>query len=252
MQSDYVTVWKKVGETPYDVVVKYRQEHNIPENVKICYTGRLDPMAQGILPLLIGEKCKEMSDHLAKDKVYEAEAVLGIATDTYDAMGLFTDINIDVVDNIDQYCHTLSSLSGKTFTQKFPPYSAFVVKQPPIKGPLWWWAMEGRLDEIKDYPSKEVTVHNLEILSRSVISLSDYVATITDEIRSVKSGTNFRQEQIIARWQELPEMMLPKIKFRAKVSTGTYIRSLVHEALPDLVPAHAHLITRTTYGDPKY
>lgn len=244
-----VSLWKNIGQTPWDVVEAYRKEHGIDKSVKICYTGRLDPMAQGVLPILIGDECKKMDDHLARDKTYSAEAVLGISTDTYDPMGLITNTEELTAERIDKFKEQLLALSGKTFKQYFPPYSAYLLRKGATKAPLWWWAMNDRLDEIKDLmPSKDVTVYSCEITDQRTVSLVDYVKTITDEIRLVKEGTNFRQDEIIVKWNEFlkaqSEMTLTVISFTAKVSTGTYIRSLVNDIG---IPTHAHLITRTEY-----
>ena len=51
------------------------------------HTGTLDPMATGLLPLCFGEATKFSADLLDADKVYEAEILFGVTTDTGDAEG---------------------------------------------------------------------------------------------------------------------------------------------------------------------
>ena len=251
-----VTIWKNIGETPWDAVQRYRKENLISDQVKICYTGRLDPMAQGILPLLVGEECKKMSTYLSVDKTYLAEAVLGIETDTYDAMGLISkSCNISKDDAI-KFGKEIEALTGRTFEQKFPPYSAYMLRYAGTKQPLWWWAMNNRLNEIPPeiYPKKLVTVYQTKLIDYYEKPISEYVQQVTNEISLIRKDIDFRQDKIIANWKELastnPDWTLPTLVFSAEVSTGTYIRSLVHETMHSL-PSHAHLITRSEYKSPE-
>jgi len=54
---------------------------------KAGHGGTLDPMASGLLPVLLGEATKFAHDSLDADKTYLAEITLGVATDTADAEG---------------------------------------------------------------------------------------------------------------------------------------------------------------------
>ena len=54
---------------------------------KVGHGGTLDPMATGVLPILIGEGTKFGSMSLQKNKTYNAEIVLGISTETGDREG---------------------------------------------------------------------------------------------------------------------------------------------------------------------
>src|SRR5689334_19074219 len=54
------------------------------------HTGTLDPMATGVLPIVLGEATKIAGFLLADDKTYEGELELGLTTDTLDADGQVT------------------------------------------------------------------------------------------------------------------------------------------------------------------
>ena len=54
---------------------------------KVGHGGTLDPMATGVLPILIGEGTKFGSMSLQKNKTYNAEILLGISTETGDREG---------------------------------------------------------------------------------------------------------------------------------------------------------------------
>lgn len=75
---------KPSGPTSHDVVARMR---NVTGERSIGHTGTLDPMATGLLPLVLG-KATRLSAHLTGgEKTYEATFRLGFATDTDDAMG---------------------------------------------------------------------------------------------------------------------------------------------------------------------
>lgn len=238
--------WKKVGETPSQVIDRHRKKHGIADATKMCFLGRLDPMAQGILPLLIGDDCKKMTSFLYNDKTYTVEAILGVRTDTYDPLGIIKSNRVITDVDISTYIVSMIGLKGSTFEQEYPPYSSFVVKG----NPLWWWAMNGKWHELPTVPSKKVTVKDVIVGSVERVKLDDYIAEVSVEINSV-TVTGFRQTEALASWSDLRSRgtlsEVIKIKLTFTVSGGTYIRSLVNCTCPD-IPAHAHLITRTEYS----
>jgi len=79
-----MVVDKPAGWTSHDVVAKTRR---ILGERSIGHLGTLDPMATGVLPLLIGRMTRLCQFYGASDKAYEGTIRLGIATDTYDADG---------------------------------------------------------------------------------------------------------------------------------------------------------------------
>jgi tRNA pseudouridine55 synthase len=82
-----VVVDKPPGFTSHDVVSWARRVFSTRE---VGHAGTLDPMATGVLVLLIGEGTKLSSWVTSEDKRYEAELRFGIATDTLDAEGVVT------------------------------------------------------------------------------------------------------------------------------------------------------------------
>lgn len=75
---------KPRGITSYDVV---RQLKRAMPGVKIGYLGTLDPLATGVLPILLGEGTKLVPYLEAGTKTYEADLHLGVTTDTQDSEG---------------------------------------------------------------------------------------------------------------------------------------------------------------------
>jgi len=75
---------KPEGPTSHDVVTLARRALGVS---RIGHTGTLDPMATGVLPLVVGRATRLAQFLTASDKSYEATLAFGRATDTYDAVG---------------------------------------------------------------------------------------------------------------------------------------------------------------------
>jgi tRNA pseudouridine55 synthase len=79
-----LVVDKPEGPTSHDVVTLTRRVLGVS---RIGHTGTLDPMATGVLPLVIGRATRLAQFLTASDKRYDATIAFGRTTDTYDARG---------------------------------------------------------------------------------------------------------------------------------------------------------------------
>lgn len=84
VNSAVLLIDKPQGYTSFDVVAIIRKLCNTK---KVGHTGTLDPIATGVLPILIGKATKAQSLLVDSDKEYIAEFKLGISTDTQDISG---------------------------------------------------------------------------------------------------------------------------------------------------------------------
>lgn len=75
---------KPAGPTSHDVVARIRR---VVGERRIGHTGTLDPMASGVLPLVLGRATRLAQFLTASDKHYDAVITLGLETDTRDALG---------------------------------------------------------------------------------------------------------------------------------------------------------------------
>ena len=75
---------KPQGITSHDVVNRLRRKLNMK---KIGHAGTLDPMATGLLVMLIGKATKVSQYLISLDKTYEGTILLGVETDSQDADG---------------------------------------------------------------------------------------------------------------------------------------------------------------------
>ena len=112
---------KPVGPTSHDVVARVRR---ILRERRIGHTGTLDPLASGLLLLVVGRATRLAQFMHTETKRYEATIRLGFSTDTYDALGRPTSVPFEGVfptaDRIEQALHTFRG----TFDQKPPAFSA--------------------------------------------------------------------------------------------------------------------------------
>jgi tRNA pseudouridine55 synthase len=75
---------KPAGLTSHDVVNRVRR---VLGQKSVGHLGTLDPLATGVLPLVVGNLTRLAQFYLATEKSYEGEIRFGFATDTYDADG---------------------------------------------------------------------------------------------------------------------------------------------------------------------
>lgn len=241
---------KKEGETPLQVLEKFRRKYKEYRDEKMTYAGRLDPMAKGLLLVLTGEETKNKEKYLALDKEYEFEILFGFATDTYDILGKVvknTEVRpmykVKLTENIDE---SLKYFTGK-FIQKYPIYSSKTVKGKQ----LFHYAREGVEIEI---PEREVFVKELKFLKLRKISDRQLLANIERRIKKVQG--DFRQEEIIKIWKKnlntkrsisSGEFILAS--FKIKCGSGTYVRGIAN-SLGEVIgiPALAFSIKRTKIG----
>lgn len=146
---------KPKGLTSQDVVSKTKKILNVK---KAGHTGTLDPMATGVLPVLIGNYTKLSKYLIEHDKTYVAKIKLGEKRDTGDQEG-------KVVDRRDVEINNLSEENIKSKLEEFigkqeqipPMYSAIKVNGKK----LYEYAREGK--EVKVTP-RQIEIYNIKLL----------------------------------------------------------------------------------------
>ncbi len=148
-----IVVDKAQGWTSHDVVGKMRR---IAGTRRIGHLGTLDPMATGVLPLVIDRATRLAQFFVKNDKVYEGTVHFGFATNTYDAEGTPISEPLPFLATPEAIEPLLSLFRG-TFAQTPPPVSAKKVDgQPAYK-----LARKNIPVELKPV---EITVHELTLL----------------------------------------------------------------------------------------
>ena len=114
-----LVVDKTQGPTSHDVVTLARRALGVS---RIGHTGTLDPMATGVLPLVVGRATRLAQFLTAGDKDYDATVAFGRTTDTYDAVGTVVTTSADRPTRA-QLDTALARFRG-TVEQTPPAYSA--------------------------------------------------------------------------------------------------------------------------------
>ena len=143
---------KPKGYTSQDVVSKVKKILNIK---KAGHTGTLDPMATGLLPVLLNDYTKLSKYLIEHDKSYIVTLKFGIKTDTADIEGNVLEENPSEID-YDGLGAIVESFKGKSF-QTPPMYSAIKVNGRK----LYEYARQG---EKVDVPAREINIYDIEIL----------------------------------------------------------------------------------------
>ncbi|MBQ8228168.1 MAG: tRNA pseudouridine(55) synthase TruB [Clostridia bacterium] len=152
--TGFICIDKPEGITSFTAVNKLRRICGIK---KAGHTGTLDPMATGVLPIMIGGATRFSEFIPTHDKAYEADILLGTATDSYDITGAVIsqkDVNI----SYDEFKSVLDTFIGEI--QQYPPmYSA--VSKDGVR--LYKLARQGITVERE---ARTVTIKSAEIIAQ--------------------------------------------------------------------------------------
>lgn len=194
-----LVVDKPAGMTSHDVVNRVRR---LLGERSVGHLGTLDPMATGVLPLVLGRLTRLAQFYTGSDKSYEGEIRFGFATDTYDAEGdPITPVCTPQI-SLDQLVALAEEFQGK-IQQVPPPFSA---------------------KKINGVPAYKLARKDKEI-----------------ELKPV---------EVEIKQFEIAELDGDRAGFVARVSSGTYIRSIAHEMGLRLgCGAHLASLRRTSVGE---
>lgn len=175
-----IVINKEQGYTSNDVVQIVKKIFK----QKVGHTGTLDPMATGVLPLLVGKGTLCSKYLVNHDKIYTATLRLGMRTDTGDITGNVIEekafnkniLNYSYVENV------LKRFVGN-ISQMPPMYSAIKVNGKK----LYEYARKGQTVEvsprqIKIYEMKLISVEDEEIRFKVSCSKGTYIRSLCEDI----------------------------------------------------------------------
>lgn len=197
MEDGLILVYKKKGKTSRNVVENISKKYG----VKAGHIGTLDPMAKGLLPVLVGNTCKLSKYLMEHDKTYLVEMKFGYNTETLDIEGeileedkSFRENNI--VDNefFDMIIIAMKKELGSK--KQIPPiYSAKKLNGKKLYE-IARKDKEKAIEMAKE-KAKEITIYNMYDISLKEL------------------------------WDNNPKDII--LSFKVECSSGTYIRSLVRD-----------------------
>jgi tRNA pseudouridine55 synthase len=194
---------KPAGLTSHDVVNRVRR---ILGERSVGHLGTLDPMATGVLPLVVGKFTRLAQFYTGAEKTYEGVIRFGFATATYDAegepLGSPEDVQVSLED-----LHSLAGKFNGVITQTPPPFSAKKIRGVPA------YKLARKKQEI-DLQPVLVEVKEFVILGVSR-ELPDLLA---DKTLAAAFGAGIGEMQKGSF-----------VYFRARVASGTYMRSIAQD-----------------------
>ena len=209
MLNGALLVDKPSGPTSHDIVAFARRAL---ETSGIGHTGTLDPLATGLLVLLVGQATRLSQFLVTDEKEYLADIRLGQSTSTYDAQGLDPEAGgrrSEVAVTTEQIRAVLSGFLG-TFPQLPPAFSA-----KKVAGVRAY--KKARRNEAVELTPVDVTVRELELLEPGPADLRPATADL--------------------------------LRLRIVCSAGFYVRSLAHDIGQRLgCGAHLEALRRTRAG----
>ena len=238
-----ILIYKPLGRTPLQALENLKKQKVELSSEVLSYAGRLDPMAEGMLLVLVGSENKKRREYEHFDKEYEFEAILGIETDSYDLLGIPKIGETRKVQRDEINSFVLKN--SNKIIQTPPPFSSYRVDGKP----LYWWARQGKKVTI---PKREIGVGKFEFIDSYKISPQKILETIVYRINLVKG--DFRQKEILNEWdaffKENKKESFDVLKFSFKCSSGGYVRSLVASLGEKLgTKAVAYSIKRVKIGE---
>ncbi|MBL8677712.1 MAG: hypothetical protein JNK05_00985 [Myxococcales bacterium] len=218
--SDVVLVDKPRGMSPVQAIARLRELDPSLEGRRIGYAGRLDPLATGLLVLLVDEANKRAHTFNHLDKRYEIEVTFGVRTDTFDLLGLpaLSDRALDE----GALEEALATIVG-TRSQSYPPYSSVRIQGRPA----FYWARRGEVPA-GGWPARERTVRAADVIQRRATTGANVVARARADIASVRG--DFRQRELDDAWRAIEPTIADRallvLRIAVECSSGTFMRSI--------------------------
>jgi tRNA pseudouridine55 synthase len=207
---------KPAGLTSHDVVNRVRR---ILQERSVGHLGTLDPLATGVLPLVIGNLTRIAQFYTSSEKTYEGTIRFGFSTDTYDAEGESTSLAQAVTLSLDEVQQLARRFQG-TIEQTPPPFSAKKIQGVPA------YKLARKHAEVELKPV-QVEVKEFEITRLDSHVPADAPVPVAEQSLAGSLAT-----------------------FRARVASGTYMRSVAHDMGQQIgCGAHLQSLRRTAVGE---
>lgn len=212
-----INLFKPVGMTPLQTIERFKEENSKYKGIKMGYAGKLDPMAEGVLLILVGDEGKRIYEYTKLDKEYRAKILFGVSTDSYDILGIpkIRNRKNEEID-ISELKKRIKSLKGG-YEQEIPIFSSKFIK----------YARKNKKIEL---PKKTIKIKEIQINSITRITSNKLFRGIVKKIGLLKG--NFRQNKILEKWRELLEYREEKytiVDLTISCSSGTYIRAIAND-----------------------
>lgn len=206
--------------------------------IKIGHGGTLDPLAQGVMVIGIGNGTKQLQNYLGScSKSYRATALFGVATTTYDSEGsvIFRSSTDHLTDEL--VAQTLDKFRGE-ISQIPPAFSALKMDGRPLyeyarNGEPLPNAIEARQCKIDSLEAGKLTNEHSYKAPETLATPEERKFAYMVENGITKANEKDHEDDILkAQEQAVVDVGTnagPTLEIEFTVSSGTYIRTLIHD-----------------------
>jgi tRNA pseudouridine55 synthase len=236
---------KSATWTSHDVVAKMRR---IARTKRVGHLGTLDPMATGVLPLVLNGATRLAQFYTASSKIYEGVIHFGYATNSYDADGEPVGEVRDVVPDPEQLAALMAPFRG-AIQQTPPAVSAKKIGGVPA------YKLARKNEEVVLKPV-EVTVHAFDLLQcegadvrvRVHCSAGTYVRSLAHDLgQALGCGAHLKALRRLASGEFTIEQARTLEQLDALASDGRLSEALIPSA--ELLPEFpAEIVDDVTAG----
>lgn len=249
MNSNVRVEYKFVGQSMGGLIQEIKDKY---PGRKVCYSGRLDVVACGLVHILFDEEVKLASEYNKRGKYYMFRVVVGIQTDTTSPLGIIEDIR-DICYDTGTICKCIEEFLIMEGVQKqeFHSWSSKPYKTIECGSkPLWWYSREDKFDElVEDVPKKEITIHEIIFEDFQVYPIRKLIHGCKNIVKETIRHNNlqYRTYEIYEQWCQLYQQCkqqkhkkkmenminynfdVIELRFDCHVSSGTYIRQIIKD-----------------------
>jgi tRNA pseudouridine55 synthase len=177
-----IVVDKPEGWTSHDVVNKVRR---FAKTKKVGHLGTLDPLATGVLPLVVGRATRLAQFFMRGDKIYEAVIRFGYSTDTYDRDGTPTSPATEPLIDPEKLARALEKFRG-AIEQMPPPISAKkIAGQPAYRLARKNLPVELKPVQVNIYSLEYLGCEDSELTIRVHCSAGTYLRSIAHDLGQI-------------------------------------------------------------------
>jgi tRNA U55 pseudouridine synthase TruB len=210
-------IWKDYGITSTEFAKKLKLENNFD---KICFAGRLDPLAQGEMIFLTDQDTKSVSEYLGHNKTYKFSLILGIKTTSHDYFSKIEELTD--VKSLDK--NVIDTFIKNYTSQEYPLVSSYIIEHYGIKNPLWWFYANGYTKDQLNIPSKSVSILNYKVQSIMTKDTRTLSEQFISKIKLIENS-DLKCNEYINQWESINvNLDHVVIDMEMNVNSGFYIR----------------------------
>ncbi len=242
--SKVLVLQKRRGETPLECIARYREKHPRAGGVSMTHVGRMEPLTEGVMLVLLGEENNHRSNYAALADEYLIDVLFGFSTDTFDLLGKIVAFEPAVSISAREIGRTLNEFRGRIKQQEPQVASRTMLGKSIVE-----WS---KIFRPSGLPEHEALVYEIALQKIYKAPEAAVLAWALEGVEGVIG--DFRQEDVRYLYKryfsESGARKFSCATIRVLCSPETSARSIADGVGEELgVPSVALRIVRTKVGD---